>query len=124
MLCGYDASPTTLYLMNTESRFLYGQEMSPTPSRFLREIPSDRIEEIRARKTTISSGNSSFSAPKHSTEINETGFNPGQEVHHHKFGGGTVIDTEGSGKSARVQVNFKHAGTKWLVTAYAKLEKV
>ncbi len=115
-----------LYLLHTESRFLYGQEMSPTPSRFLREIPKERIEEIRARKNVVSSGagQSTFTAPKHGKAINETGFNPGQQVHHQKFGSGTVIDTEGAGKSARIQVNFKHAGTKWLVLAYAKLEAV
>ncbi len=114
-----------LYLLNTESRFLYGQTMMPTPSRFLKEIPAERIEEVRARKNVVSNGvNSSFTAPKHSTKGNETGLNPGQAVHHQKFGPGIVIDTEGSGKSARVQVNFKHAGSKWLVLAYAKLEKV
>ncbi|NQY26990.1 MAG: DNA helicase II [Piscirickettsiaceae bacterium] len=121
---GMTRARTVLYLLHTESRFLYGQEMSPSPSRFLREIPNERFEEIRARKTVVSSGNSSFVAPKHTTAINETGFNPGQQVHHQKFGAGTVIDTEGSGKSARIQVNFKHAGSKWLVLAYAKLEKV
>tara|TARA_R110002050_G_scaffold9504_2_gene33466 strand:- start:41380 stop:43551 length:2172 start_codon:yes stop_codon:yes gene_type:complete len=114
-----------LYLLNTESRFLYGQTMMPTPSRFLKEIPAERIEEVRARKNVISSGgSSSFTAPKHTTKGNETGFNPGQTVHHQKFGPGIVIDTEGSGKSARVQVNFKHAGSKWLVLAYANLETV
>jgi DNA helicase-2/ATP-dependent DNA helicase PcrA len=115
-----------LYLLNTESRFLYGQEMSPTPSRFLKEIPSERLEEIRSRKNVVLSGagQSRFTAPKHGKAINETGFNPGQQVHHNKFGQGTVIDTEGAGKSARIQVNFKHAGTKWLVLAYAKLEAV
>jgi len=118
---GMTRARKTLYLMHTESRYLYGQEMSPMPSRFLREIPSERIEEIRARKNIVSSGYSPM-APKHSNAINETGFKPGQEVHHQKFGGGTIIDTEGSGKSARVQVNFKHAGSKWLVLAYAKLE--
>jgi DNA helicase-2/ATP-dependent DNA helicase PcrA len=112
-----------LYLMHTESRFLYGSEMSPTPSRFLREIPSEHIEEIRARKNTISSGFAPI-APKHTTSINETGYRPGQQVHHQKFGPGTVIDTEGAGKSARVQVNFKHAGSKWLVLAYANLEVI
>jgi ATP-dependent DNA helicase UvrD/PcrA len=112
-----------LYLMHTESRYLYGQEMSPMPSRFLREIPTERLEEIRARKNIVSSGYSPM-APKHSTAINETGFKPGQQVHHQKFGGGVIIDTEGSGKSARVQVNFKHAGSKWLVLTYAKLETI
>jgi DNA helicase-2/ATP-dependent DNA helicase PcrA len=120
---GMTRARQTLYLMHTESRFLYGQEMSPSPSRFLREIPTERIHEIRARKNTISSGYTPM-APKHSHGLNETGFNPGQQVHHHKFGSGTIIDTEGSGKSARVQVNFKHAGSKWLVLAYAKLETI
>jgi uncharacterized heparinase superfamily protein len=41
-----------------------------------------------------------------------------------KYGQGTVIDTEGAGKSSRIQVNFNHAGSKWLVLAYAKLEKI
>jgi len=112
-----------LYLLHTESRYLYGSEMSPTPSRFLREIPKERIEEVRARQNTVSSGYSPM-PPKHSNAINETGYNPGQQVHHQKFGPGTVIDTEGSGKSARVQVNFKHAGSKWLVLAYANLDVI
>jgi DNA helicase-2/ATP-dependent DNA helicase PcrA len=115
-----------LYLLHTESRFLYGQEMSPMPSRFLSEIPTERVEEIRARANTITSGHSSYShtAPKHTMALNETGFVPGEQVHHQKFGQGTVLDTEGSGKNSRIQVNFKHAGSKWLVLAYAKLEKV
>ncbi len=112
-----------LYLLNTESRFLYGQEMSPTPSRFLREIPPEHIEEVRARNNSVSSANSySPTPPKHSNGLNETGLNPGQQVHHQKFGPGIVIDTEGAGKNARVNVNFKHAGSKWLVLAYAKLD--
>jgi DNA helicase-2/ATP-dependent DNA helicase PcrA len=112
-----------LYLLHTESRFLYGQEMSPTPSRFLREIPPERVEEIRARRNVVSSAYSPM-PPKHTRALNETGFKPGQQVHHQKFGLGTVIDTEGSGKSSRIQVNFKHAGSKWLVLAYAKLETI
>ncbi|MFW5451079.1 MAG: DNA helicase II [Methylophagaceae bacterium] len=112
-----------LYLLHTESRFLYGQEMSPSPSRFLREIPPERVEEIRARRNVVSSGYSPM-PPKHTYALNETGFKPGQQVHHQKFGSGTVIDTEGSGKNARIQVNFKHAGSKWLVLAYAKLETI
>jgi DNA helicase-2/ATP-dependent DNA helicase PcrA len=57
-----------------------------------------------------------------SSGLNETGLKTGQQVHHHKFGSGVIIDTEGAGKNARVQVNFKQAGSKWLVLAYANLE--
>ncbi len=109
-----------LFLLHTEFRRLYGQEMYPTPSRFLREIPEEHTEEIRARKGYIAQASSTTSS--RTSTLNETGYTIGQQVHHQKFGGGTVIDNEGSGKSARIQVNFTHAGTKWLVLAYANLE--
>ena len=48
----------------------------------------------------------------------------GQRVFHQKFGEGVVTGVEGSGADARVQVNFKHAGSKWLVLEYAKLTAV
>ena len=46
----------------------------------------------------------------------------GQQVMHRKFGSGVVLDHEGSGQTARVQVNFENAGAKWLVLAYANLQ--
>jgi DNA helicase-2/ATP-dependent DNA helicase PcrA len=42
-------------------------------------------------------------------------------VHHASFGHGIVVDCEGAGAHARVQVNFEDAGPKWLVLAYANL---
>jgi len=120
---GMTRARQTLYLMHTESRFLYGQEMSPRPSRFLKEIPAENTEEVRARTSTVSD-NFTTMAPKHSNSLNETGFKPGQTVEHPKFGTGLVIDFEGAGKGARVQVNFDQVGSKWLVLAYANLTVV
>jgi DNA helicase-2/ATP-dependent DNA helicase PcrA len=51
-------------------------------------------------------------------------FKLGQRVRHASFGEGIVIDAEGSGSHARVQVNFEDAGAKWLVLAYANLTKL
>ena len=45
----------------------------------------------------------------------------GQNVHHAKFGEGVVINFEGRGLDARVQVRFRAEGTKWLALQYAKL---
>ena len=45
----------------------------------------------------------------------------GQRVFHQKFGEGTITGAKGSGADASVQVNFKHAGSKWLALEYAKL---
>jgi DNA helicase-2/ATP-dependent DNA helicase PcrA len=45
----------------------------------------------------------------------------GQNVRHDKFGEGVVINFEGRGLDARVQVRFAREGTKWLALQYAKL---
>jgi DNA helicase II / ATP-dependent DNA helicase PcrA len=48
----------------------------------------------------------------------------GQNVRHAKFGEGVVINFEGRGLDARVQVRFRGEGTKWLALQYAKLTTV
>ena len=55
-------------------------------------------------------------------EVPQTNLSLGQRVIHGKFGEGVVLNYEGQGTSARVQVNFDSAGSKWLVLSYAKLE--
>lgn len=114
-----------LYLCHAQSRRLYGQEQYPKPSRFLREIPADCVEEIRL-KTQVSQPaqfNRFSNAASHSAFEN-TGFKLGQRVLHEKFGEGTVLNYEGSGPQSRIQVNFDQLGSKWLMTAYARLEAV
>jgi len=114
-----------LYLCHAESRRLYGQEQYNKPSRFLREIPSEYVEEIRL--TTSVSKPTQFnrfgSAATHSAFEN-TGFKLGQRVLHEKFGEGTVLNYEGTGSQSRIQVNFDDLGSKWLVTSYARLEAI
>jgi DNA helicase-2/ATP-dependent DNA helicase PcrA len=109
-----------LYLTHAEQRRIHGQETYPLPSRFLREIPPDLMEEVRARPAVsrpyAASGGSSWSSP-----VEESGFQLGQRVTHPKFGEGVVLSAEGQGAAARVQVNFAAAGAKWLVVAYANL---
>ncbi|MFN6261307.1 MAG: DNA helicase II [Chromatiaceae bacterium] len=111
-----------LYLCHAESRRLYGQEQYNKPSRFLREIPAEYVEEIRL--TTSVSRPTQFnrfgSAASHSAFEN-TGFKLGQRVHHEKFGEGTVLNYEGTGNQSRIQINFDALGSKWLVTSYARL---
>jgi DNA helicase-2/ATP-dependent DNA helicase PcrA len=48
----------------------------------------------------------------------------GQAVTHAKFGAGVIVNAEGGGADARVQVNFRNAGLKWLMLEYAKLTPV
>ena len=52
------------------------------------------------------------------------GLRIGQNVEHAKFGQGVIVGAEGRGNEARVQVNFRGHGMKWLALQYAKLTPV
>ena len=58
------------------------------------------------------------------TEHNVGGFSLGDRVTHKSFGEGVILNCEGDGSNARVEVNFDSGGTKWLVLSFANLEKV
>ncbi|WP_417606289.1 DNA helicase II [Oceanimonas baumannii] len=112
-----------LYISHAESRRLYGREMFHRPSRFIKELPSECLEEIRLKaKVTRTIPNGRFSQDRVQDTFNQTGFRLGQRVLHSKFGEGVVLNYEGAGAQSRVQVNFDDGGAKWLVTAYARLE--
>ncbi|GHW83397.1 DNA helicase II [Vibrio cholerae] len=114
-----------LYITYAEMRRLYGRDKYHKPSRFIRELPEGCLDEVRMKAQVsrpTSTGRFSQTVVKES--FNETGFNLGSRVRHPKFGEGTIINFEGSGPQSRVQVAFNGEGIKWLVTAYARLEKV
>ena len=111
-----------LYLTYAESRRLYGRESYPRPSRFLREIPAEFIQEVRMR-ATISRPVTAVK-PKAASLQTAGSYKLGQGVSHAKFGEGVVLQLEGSGAQERVQINFKQVGVKWLMLAYANLEVV
>jgi DNA helicase-2/ATP-dependent DNA helicase PcrA len=110
-----------LYLTYAESRMLHGQTSTSYPSRFLSELPDELTEEVRPRAARYAGsafgGGASQPAPEHD-------FNLGSTVSHERFGIGTVVNVEGSGPNARVQINFESAGQKWLVLSYANLERL
>jgi len=107
-----------LYLTYAESRRLHGREERGWPSRFLREIPAQRVEEVRARASV----SLPYGAGFRSGLATEGDFFLGQRVAHPTFGEGVVLNAEGQGATARVQVNFEQEGIKWLVLAYANLQ--
>jgi DNA helicase-2/ATP-dependent DNA helicase PcrA len=116
---GMTRAMKALYVTHAEVRRLYGQETYPRPSRFIGEIPTDLLQEVRIRGTVARP----VYAPAASTP-NPAGMRLGQRVRHGKFGEGVVLKFEGQGESARVQVNFSDAGTKWLVLSFANLQSV
>jgi DNA helicase-2/ATP-dependent DNA helicase PcrA len=110
-----------LYLCHAESRRLYGKDSYPRPSRFLREIPAETLQEIRMR-ANITRPSAQSATPASSRIASNGKYRLGQTVRHEKFGEGVVLQTEGEGEQERVQINFRHTGIKWLMLAYAKLE--
>ena len=127
---GITRAEKSLVFSYAEQRQLHGQTKFNPPSRFLRELPDELIQEIRPKlKTNINSAyrtptvNNVPKTPNRYAE-NETGYAIGQRVRHVKFGDGVITGSEGAGAHARVQVNFKSVGSKWLVLGYANLEKL
>jgi len=114
-----------LYLTYAEQRRLHGVDSYGTPSRFIKELPAELLEEIRPR---IQISRPVYMPRRSGLQEDPigaaSGVRLGQRVRHGKFGEGTVLDLEGQGSHARVQVNFERQGTKWLMLAYANLEPV
>ncbi|WP_322981941.1 DNA helicase II [Pseudomonas sp. C11] len=116
-----------LVISYAETRRLYGSETYNKVSRFVREIPAPLIQEVRLSNSvsrpvnSSSMGGSSLFA---GSAVPQTPFSLGQRVQHSLFGEGTILNFEGAGAQARVQVNFENEGSKWLMLAYAKLEAI
>jgi DNA helicase-2/ATP-dependent DNA helicase PcrA len=129
---GMTRAMESLYLSHAEQRRLFGSEQLAVPSRFLREIPEELLHEIRPRvqvsrplySSRSGAGRASQSGSGRVPLEKPAGINLGSRVRHPKFGDGIVLNIEGGGPQARVQVNFDAAGTKWLVMAFAKLDVV
>ena len=109
-----------LYITYAETRRLHGKEDYCSPSRFLKEIPSELVQEVRQRRQV----NAPASKLRYGSELEAAEFGLGQQVVHAKFGEGVVLNYEGAGQSARIQVEFHDVGSKWLIAGYANLQKI
>jgi DNA helicase-2/ATP-dependent DNA helicase PcrA len=117
-----------LYLTHAQTRMLHGQTRYNIASRFLAEVPRELLEWLsppRRRGFDIDRSEWGNSAPTvANSQVTQPGpsWRVGQSVKHAKFGLGVIIDAEGRGNDARVQVNFRDAGVKWLALEYANLQ--
>ena len=107
-----------LYMTYAELRRMHGKESYHRPSRFLKEIPVELIDEVRFR-TKVSRPQPMANAYRPQAQGK---FRIGQEVHHRIFGDGTVLDCEGDGDDMKVTVRFANVGTKMLLASYLKGE--
>jgi DNA helicase-2/ATP-dependent DNA helicase PcrA len=129
-----------LYVTHAQSRMLHGQVRYNIASRFLDELPREIVSWLSPRRqrrgaididtsewgerAAAAAPSASPSAPTRMSDARDHGpsWRIGQSVRHAKFGVGIIVDAEGRGDDARVQVNFRNSGVKWLALEYAKLE--
>lgn len=108
-----------LFLTYAEQRRLHGVDSYGIPSRFIKEVPEELIEEIRPKiqvSRPVAVGRFRPEEPA------VAGVRLGARVRHGKFGEGVILNIEGNGPNARVEVRFEHQGTKWLMAQYVSAE--
>ena len=115
---------TRLYLSFAQTRMLHGQTRYNVASRFLDELPEGVVKRLTPRMGREKFDKAAWApAPTktHRAKVPGHGFRIGQSVLHPKFGQGVIVNAEGSGADARLQINFGKQGMKWLALEYAKL---
>ena len=121
---GMTRAERELTLCFAERRRFQGQENYPQPSRFIHEIPEELTEAVRPMVYSGISKMRRQSPAMNSSASPAAPYKLGDSVRHPKFGEGCVMALEGHGEHLRAQIHFAEAGEKWLVLAYAKLEKI
>jgi DNA helicase-2/ATP-dependent DNA helicase PcrA len=121
-----------LYLTWARTRQVFGQRRVTQSSRFLDEIPRERVvasgvasEPLPSwapgeRPARTSRPSAAPAAPGSATDD----FRPGMRVRHPLFGVGTVLRSDGSGDDRKLTVSFTGVGAKRLVARYAGLTPV
>ena len=141
---GITRSCRKLYILNSDSRMLFGSTSHNKPSRFLGEIPDDLLEktksrdwkdlkkgescpryaqEIRARSVLAAHNFGEIAGGTGKTSVKET-FKSGDVIKHKKFGKGTVMSAIPMSGDTMLEILFDTEGLKKLMANYAHLEKV
>ena len=113
-----------LYLSHSQMRMLHGQTRYNIESRFIDELPEELLKKINHAKNHQQAPPSKSFSPAMRSQGATGGFRIGQQVRHAKFGDGIIVQAEGQGGDARLQVNFRQSGLKWLALEYAKLTTI
>lgn len=122
-----------LYLTCARQRTLFGQTLFNEPSRFIDEIPGELLEDLNEREAAelrtmrralgLEREASTRSGPA-AGEVKDERFAPGDRVKHPKWGVGTVVCTEQSGRDVVVTLAFPGEGIKKVMVGIVPLEKV
>ncbi len=110
-----------LFLTSAASRQMFGQRRTSARSRFLEELPEERLRREGA-KAQAPWRPISLAPAARGPSAKEDAYRPGMRVRHPLFGVGTVLRVDGLGADAKLSVSFPAAGTRRLVARFAGLE--
>jgi DNA helicase-2/ATP-dependent DNA helicase PcrA len=122
---GITRAKDRLVLLHAFRRRLYGQSSVSEPSRFLDDIPADKIEGNWSGRTTAAEAifeRETRWEPAPETEPVEAQFHAGMHVVHPTFGEGIVMDSRPDSDDEEVIVAFPSEGIKHLLASLAGLE--
>ncbi len=150
---GITRAEEQLHLSLAQSRWIYGQQQYNTPSRFLREIPDELIDDRspKSRRKISSSApttdstdhredkedkraerrerarerviEKAIAAGQHQPTMPSNDFTTGDDVIHPKFGDGVIVNISGSGDNAEITIHFVEFGEKTLLSGWANLQR-
>ena len=150
---GITRAEEQLHLSLAQSRWIYGQQQYNTPSRFLREIPDELIDDRSPKSGRKSSSSAptadstdhredkedkraerrerarerviekAIAAGQHQPTMPSNDFTTGDDVIHPKFGDGVIVNISGSGDNAEITIHFVEFGEKTLLSGWANLQR-
>lgn len=116
-----------LYITCAQRRMLYGQTSFAKPSRFIEEIPEERLDKHQRqrpaaprrtaaiRPAVSKSFASAFIKPSSGAKEPLPDLRPGQRITHKAFGDGVVAASTPVGNDVLLEVKFDGAGTKMMM---------
>ena len=134
---GITRAKQKLYLISADRRMVFGNSHANRVSRFVEEIPSELIEDMRhevPKRTPISSLPIEKQRPKDNELVGlcqkkvdsakSLNFTPGDRVEHKIFKEGTVVKVTPMGNDALLEIDFDSKGLKKIMANYAALQKL
>ena len=130
-----------LFILNAQSRMIFGSTNRNRPSRFLNEIPEELTEHTAARswkqpqpgvvlpvsakevRAAAMESALHFGAPESAHAQKAPVFKPGDTVVHRAFGKGMILSTTPMGNDTLLEIAFDTKGIKKIMANFAHLKR-
>ncbi len=122
---GITRAEDQLYLLHTHNRYVYGYNEPAEPSRFLADIPNERLDhgwkgQGSSVKITTEPQSYQWDTPK-PTQAKKKKYDPGTKVSHSVWGEGLVLKSELDDDDEIVDIFFESVGLKRVSASVAVL---